>query len=63
MGNERPAAGDGVIADPAAFEVAFREHFPPVYRFIARRVGAPLAEDLAAETFATAFRRRAAFAP
>jgi RNA polymerase sigma factor (sigma-70 family) len=63
MTGERPAAGDGRIVDPAAFELAFREHFPPVYRFIARRVGAPLAEDLAAETFATAFRRRATFAP
>jgi RNA polymerase sigma factor (sigma-70 family) len=63
MTGEQPAAGDGRIVDPAAFELAFREHFPPAYRFIARRVGAPLAEDLAAETFATAFRRRATFAP
>ena len=34
-----------------------------MYRFIARRVGAALAEDLASETFATAYRRRAAFEP
>jgi RNA polymerase sigma factor (sigma-70 family) len=63
MSGEQPAAGDGRLTDPAAFELAFLEHFPPVYRFIARRVGAALAEDLAAETFATAFRRRATFAP
>jgi RNA polymerase sigma factor (sigma-70 family) len=50
--------GDGTIADPEAFERCFEEHFPPIYRFIARRVGTALADDLAAETFATAFRRR-----
>ncbi len=56
-------AGDGRIIDPADFEAAFQQHFPPVYRFIARRVGPALAEDLAAETFATAYRRRATFDP
>jgi RNA polymerase sigma factor (sigma-70 family) len=60
---ERPRAGDGRIADPAAFEAAFRQHFPLIYRFIARRVGTALAEDLAAETFAMAYRRRATFDP
>jgi RNA polymerase sigma-70 factor (ECF subfamily) len=34
-----------------------------VYRFIARRVGKALAEDLAAEVFATAYRRRATYQP
>src|ERR1035441_1951140 len=58
MEGERLAAGEGRIADPEDFEAAFREHFPPVYRFISRRVGSALAEDLAAETFATAYRRR-----
>jgi RNA polymerase sigma factor (sigma-70 family) len=53
----------GSIVGPAEFELAFREHFTPVFRFIARRVGTPLAEDLAAETFATAFRRRATYSP
>jgi RNA polymerase sigma factor (sigma-70 family) len=51
------------IVDPEDFEAAFHQHFEPVYRFIARRVGAALAEDLAAETFATAYRRRASFEP
>jgi RNA polymerase sigma factor (sigma-70 family) len=63
MAGERQAAGGGRIVDPRAFEAAFQEHFPPVYRFIARRVGSALAEDLAAETFATAYRRRACFEP
>jgi RNA polymerase sigma-70 factor, ECF subfamily len=62
MTGERPA-GDGRIAEPEAFEAAFQEHFPPVYRFVARRVGPALAEDLAAETFATAYRRRGSFEP
>ena len=63
MEGERLAAAEGRIADPEDFEAAFREHFPPVYRFISRRVGSAIAEDLAAETFATAYRRRACFEP
>ncbi len=51
----------GPIEAPADFEDAFREHFAQVYRFIARRVGTGLAEDLAAEAFATAYRRRASY--
>jgi RNA polymerase sigma-70 factor (ECF subfamily) len=54
---------DGGIVDDADFEAAFREHFAPVYRFICRRVGPDLAEDLAADTFATAYRRRACYEP
>jgi RNA polymerase sigma-70 factor (ECF subfamily) len=53
----------GSLGTPAEFEDAFRAYFAPVYRFIARRVGTDLAEDLAAEAFATAYRRRAAFRP
>jgi RNA polymerase sigma-70 factor (ECF subfamily) len=59
----QPAAGDGRVASPDGFEAAFREYFPLAYRFIARRVGPAIAEDLAAETFATAYRRRAVFDP
>jgi RNA polymerase sigma factor (sigma-70 family) len=53
----------GAIAALEDFEAVFREHFAPVHRFIARRVGRALAEDLAAEVFATAYRRRAAYQP
>jgi RNA polymerase sigma factor (sigma-70 family) len=63
MEDERPVAADGRIADPEDFEAAFRQHFPSVYRFISRRVGPALAEDLAAETFTTAYRRRSCFEP
>ena len=53
----------GAIAALEDFDAVFREHFAPVHRFIARRVGKALAEDLAAEVFVTAFRRRAAYQP
>ena len=51
------------IVGLADFEHCFEVNFVAVHRFIARRVGAPLADDLAAETFATAFRRRHSFDP
>jgi RNA polymerase sigma factor (sigma-70 family) len=57
---KQATAATAVLED---FEAVFREHFAPVYRFIARRVGTALAEDLAAEVFATAYRRRAAYQP
>ena len=53
----------GATAAFEDFDAVFREHFAPVHRFIARRVGQALAEDLAAEVFATAYRRRAAYQP
>jgi RNA polymerase sigma-70 factor (ECF subfamily) len=54
---------DAPIDTAAGFEAAFRQHFAPVYGFLSRRVGAALAEDLAAEVFATAYRRRSAYHP
>lgn len=39
-----------------SFEDAFAAEFPPLYRYLARRVGSSVAHELAAETFATAFR-------
>src|SRR6202012_2713051 len=53
----------GSIVDPALFEVAFVEHFPAIHRFLATSVGSSRADDLAAETFAIAYRRRAHFDP
>ena len=53
----RPVVG---LAD---FEQCFEVNFSVVHGFLARRVGAPLADDLAAEAFATAFRRRRSFNP
>ena len=44
--------------DPAAFVGVFERHFDVVYGYLARRVGPGPAEELAAETFATAFEKR-----
>jgi RNA polymerase sigma factor (sigma-70 family) len=53
----------GSLEDARAFEAAFTAYFQNVHRFLARRVGSALADDLAAETFAVAFRRRESFDP
>lgn len=42
----------------AWFESIFRDHSTAVYRYFARRAGVQEAEDLAADVFATAWRRR-----
>jgi RNA polymerase sigma factor (sigma-70 family) len=46
--------------EPLAFAAVFDRHYDAVHRYLARRVGSDLADDLAAETFTTAFdvRRR-----
>jgi RNA polymerase sigma factor (sigma-70 family) len=65
----RADTGDGVqrvggsIDEPRSFESAFDENFEVIHRFLARRVGSGLADDLAAETFVVAYRRRASFDP
>ena len=40
-----------------SFDAAFAAEFAPLHRYLARRVGAAAADELAAETFAVAFRR------
>lgn len=63
---DRPELGSPVrdsLQDPEAFEAAFTANFQYVHRFLARRVGSALADDLSAETFAVAFRRRESFDP
>jgi RNA polymerase sigma-70 factor (ECF subfamily) len=39
-----------------SFDDAFAAEFAPLHRYLARRLGASAADDLAAETFAVAFR-------
>lgn len=62
MGLESDAA---VIADslerPARFAVLYERHVWSVERYLARRVGADLAEDLTAEVFVRAFQARGRF--
>jgi RNA polymerase sigma factor (sigma-70 family) len=60
----RADAGDdaAVIArslgSPECFGTIFHRHAPAIYRYISRRLGPDSAEDLVAETFLVAFRRR-----
>ncbi|MEV4892686.1 RNA polymerase sigma factor [Nonomuraea sp. NPDC059023] len=47
--------------DPAAFAALFDRHAPALHRYVTRRLGDSLADDVVAETFLTAFRRRARY--
>lgn len=47
------------LREPTAFELIFDRHFDAVHRYVQRRAGIDLADELAAETFALAFARRA----
>jgi RNA polymerase sigma factor (sigma-70 family) len=48
---------------PAAFSALYERHLDTVARYVARRVGASLAEDLTAEVFVRAFRARMHYRP
>ncbi len=47
------------LVEPRAFEPIFDRHFDAVHRYLHRRAGHELADELAAQTFAIAFERRA----
>jgi RNA polymerase sigma-70 factor, ECF subfamily len=47
------------LEEPTAFEYIFDRHIGAVHRYLHRRAGHDLADELAAETFALAFERRA----
>jgi RNA polymerase sigma factor (sigma-70 family) len=51
------------LDDPTAFALVFDRHFDAVHRYLARRVGVDLADDLADETFTTAFDLRRRYDP
>ncbi len=46
---------------PELFASLFDRHFPEILGYLRRRINAAVAEDLAAETFTVAFRRRHSF--
>jgi RNA polymerase sigma-70 factor (ECF subfamily) len=46
------------LSEPKAFELIFERHFDSVHRYLHRRAGRDLADELAAETFVLAFERR-----
>src|SRR5262249_51527644 len=50
--------GRSLNGDGEAFEALFHRHYSEIHRFFRARVGSDAADDLAAETFTTAFRRR-----
>ena len=49
------------LDDPRAFVAIFERHFESISRYLRRRLSRMVADDLAAEVFATAFSRRFAF--
>jgi len=49
------------LAEPARFGQIFDRYFAEIHRYIARRLTSDAADDLAAETFAIAFRERDRF--
>ncbi|GLW07074.1 DNA-directed RNA polymerase sigma-70 factor [Microtetraspora sp. NBRC 13810] len=51
------------VRDPEGFGAAFDAHYEEIRRYIGRRLDLDTAEDLAAETFLIAFRRRDRFEP
>jgi len=63
----RPASDSAVIVDslgcPEQFGEIYRRYFSEIYAYVAGRLGRDTADDLAAETFLAAFRRRRSFSP
>jgi RNA polymerase sigma-70 factor (ECF subfamily) len=49
------------LSEPECFEVVFDRHFASIHRYLRGRVGAELAQELAAETFLQAFQSRRRF--
>ncbi|WP_283136916.1 RNA polymerase sigma factor [Rhizohabitans arisaemae] len=45
------------------FGVIFNTHFEEIHRYVVQRLGPDLAEDVVAETFLTAFRKRSQYDP
>jgi RNA polymerase sigma-70 factor (ECF subfamily) len=57
------AAADGELiqhsrVEPERFAIIYDRHAPAVHRYLARRAGTTIADDLTAETFLVAFRQR-----
>jgi RNA polymerase sigma-70 factor (ECF subfamily) len=46
------------VTDPERFAVIYDRHAAAIHRYLARRLGAQIADDLVGETFLAAFRRR-----
>jgi RNA polymerase sigma factor (sigma-70 family) len=51
------------LQDPERFGVIFDRYFAEIHGYVARRLGDDAADDIAADTFLTAFRKRRRFDP
>ncbi|NKY97485.1 RNA polymerase sigma factor [Nocardiopsis alborubida] len=51
------------LEEPTRFGEVFRRHAPALHRYVARRLGGPDADDVVAETFHIAFRKRHRYDP
>lgn len=51
------------VRDPDQFAAIYERYFAEIYRYVAGRLGRDVADDLAAETFFVAFRKRARVDP
>jgi RNA polymerase sigma-70 factor (ECF subfamily) len=49
------------LAEPERFADVFDRHYARIHAYVARRLGAGLADDVASETFVTAFDRRSRY--
>jgi DNA-directed RNA polymerase specialized sigma24 family protein len=49
------------LSEPNAFADVFDRHFDAIHRYLRRRVGSQIADELASETFAQAFEHRKRF--
>jgi RNA polymerase sigma-70 factor (ECF subfamily) len=62
---EQPPTDAALIAasvgQPEAFALVFDRHSDEIHRYVARRLGAEIAQDVVAETFLTAFRKRGTY--
>src|SRR2546430_17599723 len=64
----RPHPSDAAIIvrsrdEPETFALLFRRHAPQLQRYIARRLGPNVAEDVLADVFLAAFRQRNRYDP
>ncbi|TDU02519.1 RNA polymerase sigma-70 factor (ECF subfamily) [Streptomyces sp. 846.5] len=57
------AAVEASLGAPERFALVYDAHYRAVHRYVAARLGADVAEDVAAEVFLTAFRKRGSFDP
>ncbi|WP_067489881.1 RNA polymerase sigma factor [Actinomadura hibisca] len=51
------------LSDPDRFAALFERHHAEIHRYAARRIGTDAADDVVAETFLVAFRRRRVYDP